>query len=77
MKKVLFWSVVLLVLSGSVSQATVRLVPSQYPSIQQAIIDCNDGDTVIVAPGVYYETINFSGKDIVLTSRDPNEANRT
>ncbi len=73
MKKVLFLSLVLLVLSASVSQATVRQVPKEYPSIQQAIIDCNDGDTVVVSPGVYYETINFSGKDIVVTSTDPND----
>jgi len=71
-KKVLFVSLVFSVLWGPVSQAAVRLVPSEYPSIQQAITDCNDGDTVIVSPGVYYETINFSGKDIVLTGTDPN-----
>ena len=56
----------------SVSAAT-RKVPSEYPSIQMAIQDCNDGDTVLVAPGVYYETINFGGKDIVVTGTDPND----
>jgi beta propeller repeat protein len=38
-----------------------------------AIQDCNDGDTVLVAPGVYYETINFGGRDIVVTGTDPND----
>ena len=33
----------------------------------------NDGDTVLVSPGVYYETINFSGKNITVTSTDPND----
>lgn len=73
MKKVLFLSLVLSALLGSACPATTRRVPSEYPSIQQAIIDCNDGDTVIVSPGVYYETINFSGKNIVVTSKDPND----
>ena len=73
MRKVRFLSLVVAVLLGATSHAAIRLVPAEYPSIQQAISDCNDGDTVIVSPGVYYETINFSGKDIVLTSRDPND----
>ncbi len=72
MRKVRFLSLVVAVLLGATSHAAIRLVPAEYPSIQQAISDCNDGDTVIVSPGVYYETINFSGKDIVLTSTDPN-----
>ncbi len=54
--------------------AVIRNVPGDYPSIQEAIDDCNDGDTVIVAPGLYYETINFNGKNIVVTSTDPNDS---
>jgi beta propeller repeat protein len=53
--------------------ATTRLVPSEYPNIQMAIQDCVDGDTVIVSPGVYYETINFGGRDITVTGTDPND----
>ena len=53
--------------------ATTRQVPSEYPSIQMAIQDCSDGDTVLVSPGVYYETINFGGRDIVVTGTDPND----
>lgn len=73
MRRMLFLSLILLVSLGSVSIAVVRRVPGEYPSIQRAINDCNDGDTVIVNPGIYYETINFSGKNIVLTSTDPND----
>ncbi len=73
MRRVLYSGFILLVFLGSVSTAAVRHVPNEYPSIQRAINDCNDGDTVIVSPGIYYETINFSGKNIVLTSTDPND----
>jgi beta propeller repeat protein len=73
MKKLLFRSIVLVVFLTSLSAGTVRRVPDEYSSIQQAIDACDDGDTVIVNPGVYYETINFGGRDIVVTSKDPND----
>jgi len=73
MKKLLFSGLVLFVLFGSLSRATVRHVPGEYPSIQQGISACDHGDTLIVAPGIYYETINFSGKNIVVRSTDPND----
>lgn len=53
--------------------SAIRLVPDEYPSIQAAINDCYDGDIIIVEPGRYYETINFSGKNIILTGTDPND----
>ncbi len=73
MKAVCGTSVLVLALMATVSTAAIRQVPGEYPSIQRAIADCNDGDTVIVGPGVYYETINFSGKNITVTSTDPND----
>jgi beta propeller repeat protein len=48
-------------------------VPSEYPRIQTAIDASQTGDTVIVAPGIYYETINFGGKNIIVTGSDPND----
>ena len=73
MKKAFLFGLLLSALAAPVWAATVRRVPAEYPSIQQAIMDANDGDTVIVSPGVYYETINFSGKNITVTSTDPND----
>jgi predicted outer membrane repeat protein len=47
-------------------------VPLDIPTIQEAIGVSDDGDTIIVMPGIYYEHgINFLGKSIVVTSTDP------
>ncbi|MCP4261888.1 MAG: hypothetical protein GY774_30955 [Planctomycetes bacterium] len=73
MKKTIFFSLILLLPFGAIVQAEVRRVPAQYSDIQMAVRDCNDGDVIIVDPGTYFETINFSGKNIVLTSTDPND----
>ena len=53
------------------TSANTLLVPSEYSTIQLAIHRCNNGDTIIVSPGTYLENINFLGKNIVLTSIDP------
>jgi hypothetical protein len=43
-------------------------VPEEQPTIQAGIDDAWDGDTILVAPGIYMENIDFDGKAIVLTS---------
>jgi hypothetical protein len=47
--------------------ATIH-VPADQPTIQAAIDAATSGDTVLVAPGAYYEAINFNGKIITVTS---------
>ncbi len=42
--------------------------PGDFPTIQQGINATVDGDTVLVQPGIYYENINYAGKDIVVGS---------
>ncbi len=43
-----------------------RRVPSEYGTIQEAVFACNDGDTVLVAPGTYVvDNINL-GVDVVV-----------
>ena len=75
MKRVIFVSVILALqaAAGVCAAPVVRHVPAEYASIQQAIQDSNDGDVVIVSPGLYVELINFSGKNIIVTSEDPND----
>ncbi len=39
-----------------------------YNTITEGIDAAQSGDTLLVYPGIYYENINYSGKDIVITS---------
>ena len=47
---------------------TIKHVPGDFPSIQEAIDMCNNGDTVLVDTGTYVENINFIGKNITVAS---------
>jgi len=63
------------VLIGMARAATLTVgfgVGYDYRTIQGAIDAARDGDTIVVAQGPYVETINFRGRNIVLTSADPN-----
>ncbi len=44
-------------------------VPGTYPTIQQAVDAAGDGDVVLVAPGIYSESVLIEGKTIVLASQ--------
>lgn len=51
------------------SQGTGINVPDDFAKIQDAINSSVDGDTIIVAPGTYYENVNFRGNNILLSSQ--------
>ena len=44
-----------------------------FEAIQDAIDAAVDGDTITVHPGTYYENIHFGGKNITLTSLNPED----
>lgn len=74
MKSLLKIMIAFLLLLASSSLAGGRRVPSDYPTIQAAIDDCNDGDVVLVAPGTYKgdgnRDIDFNGKAITVKSEE-------
>lgn len=53
--------------------ASILSVPSGYSSIQSAIDNAADNDTIIVSPGIYPENINFLGKAITVSSVNPDD----
>ncbi|MCJ7778145.1 MAG: right-handed parallel beta-helix repeat-containing protein [Sedimentisphaerales bacterium] len=58
-----------------VSAQTLYVPSGEYSSIQSAIDDANNGDTIVVSAGTYQENINFLGKAITVRSVDPNDPN--
>src|SRR5688572_3106352 len=55
-------------LSAAVPEAiaTVHVVPDQFPAIQPAIDFASSGDTVLIRPGTYVESLALAGKDLTL-----------
>jgi hypothetical protein len=65
-----FFAVILMLwLASPLLHAQTKIhVPADQPTIQAEINAANNGDTVLVAPGTYYENIDFKGKAITVTS---------
>lgn len=57
--------------SAFVAQAVTIHVPGDVPQIQMAIEAANEGDTVLVQPGTYVETLDFLGKGITVIGTAP------
>ncbi|MHC4911989.1 MAG: choice-of-anchor Q domain-containing protein [Planctomycetota bacterium] len=76
-KTTIIWLLAVVITNSAV--AAVRYVPDHYPTIQAAVNACNNGDTVIVAPGKYTGSSNrdiaFNGKAITVRSIDPTDPN--
>ncbi len=54
---------------GSSGDGTSQATP--FKTIQEATQVASGGDTVIVAPGIYYENVKFNGKNMILRGTDP------
>ena len=44
---------------------------TKYKYIHHAVQDANEGDTIIVTPGIYKETVSFNGKTLSINSQNP------
>jgi hypothetical protein len=68
MMKTILRVIILSFLLTTISIADIINVPADIDSIQGGINMANEGDTVLVDVGTYYENINFNGKNIVVGS---------
>lgn len=60
MKKTIFlFGLAIFAQSFTDLRATIRNVPSIYPTLQEAFIACLPGDTVLVQPGTYFTNANW------------------
>ena len=60
---------VIIFLITSSLYGTIISVPDDFSTIQEAINSSVEGDSVIVANGTYYESIDFLGKEITVASQ--------
>ena len=59
--------------AGQETPAPYLRVPADYSTIQAAIDAAQDGETVVVSPGIYQENVDFGGKNITVRSLDPED----
>ena len=58
-----------LLMAGAPRKGETLRVPADHATIQKAIDAAEDGDTVLVAPGIYREALRLRQKSITLASR--------
>ena len=61
-------TIVITLTSTSFAFSEIIYVPDDFQTIQEAIDNSADGDSVIVRSGIYMENINFLGKAITVKS---------
>ncbi len=68
MKDLFFPTFLTIITLISTSYCSIINVPADFETIQTAIDSSANGDTVLVRPGVYLETINYNGRNITVGS---------
>ncbi|MBN1406409.1 MAG: T9SS type A sorting domain-containing protein [Calditrichaceae bacterium] len=68
MYKIIFILLILVIPFMLLAQSNRINVPDDFTKIQDAINSSVDGDTILVAPGTYYENVNFRGKNVLVSS---------
>ena len=58
-----------LVVSTPVTAATEIHVPGDYATIQEAVDAANPGDSIIVHPGIYYQSVVIGNTKTILISK--------
>ena len=46
---------------------------ARYDYVRHALTDADDGAEIVVAPGIYRESISFNGKNLTVRSSDPSD----
>jgi predicted outer membrane repeat protein len=66
--RITIFLIILVFISFQPTKARIIHIPTDSSTIQGGIDGAANGDTVSVAPGIYYEHISFSGKAILVRS---------
>ncbi|MHC4946410.1 MAG: right-handed parallel beta-helix repeat-containing protein, partial [Planctomycetota bacterium] len=64
----------LFLLLAPLGSAEIIYVPDDHGTIQEAIDQAVNGDTIIVRPGTYVENLDYSGKEIAIQSEQGPES---
>ncbi|MFC1571969.1 hypothetical protein ACFL6M_00060 [Candidatus Eisenbacteria bacterium] len=65
---IVVYALIALCCGAGTATGTILHVPDPYPQIQMAINAAVDGDTVLVADGIYNENISYLDKNITVAS---------
>jgi len=68
MIKLIYFTILIFTISLSSIQGAIINVPEDFQTIRNAVGASEDGDTILLQPRRYRETISFNGKEITIAS---------